>query len=45
MEYTVLLETAPVFAIWIAPFLALGIAIFAVLVLFAWLHDLRTAEQ
>lgn len=35
MKYAVLVETAPVFALWIAPFLALGITISVVLELLA----------
>ena len=46
MEYLALIEIAPIALIWMMPILALGVAIFAMLILFAWLHDIRhTSEQ
>lgn len=41
MEYTMLVETLPFVLIWIAPLVALGFAIFLVLLSFAWFHERR----
>lgn len=38
-------EFAPVFLIWMALLLAPGLATFAALVSFAWLHDRRTTPE
>ena len=45
MEYIALIDIAPFALIWMAPLLVLGFAIFLVLVLFAWLHDVRAPSK
>lgn len=45
MEYITLMQVAPAALLWIAPLLVLGFTIFVVLVLFAWLHDVRTTSD
>ncbi len=45
MEYAALASVLPYMTLWIAPLVALGFAIFVVLVLFAWLHDVRKSPQ
>lgn len=45
MEYVSLIEIAPIVLLWMAPLVGLGFAIFLVLVLFAWLHNVRSTPQ
>jgi hypothetical protein len=45
MDYIALIEAAPILLLWTAPLLALSLTIFLVLVMLAWLHDIRTASR
>lgn len=45
MDYATLLSVVPYFTLWIAPLIALGMAIFLMLLAFAWLHDTQDTAQ
>jgi hypothetical protein len=45
MDYATLISVLPYFTIWIAPLLALGLAIFLILLAFAWFHETQDVKQ
>ncbi len=45
MDYATLLSILPYFTIWIAPLVVLSLAIFLVLLAFAWLQDVQDTAQ